>query len=77
MDKAAYFFNAKYNCVKNCINRYPLQAKQSAHNLLLFRPKEEGFIIQLQHKDILKTRATIQELKWECNYILTAYYFSP
>jgi hypothetical protein len=24
MAKAVRFFNAKYNCVKNCINKYPL-----------------------------------------------------
>ena len=43
--KAARFFNAKYDRVKNRINGRPPQTRQPAYNLLLSGPKEEGLVI--------------------------------
>ena len=77
MAKAARFFNAKYDRVKNRINGRPPQAGQSAYNLLLSGPEEEGLIIWLRRRDALGTRATVQELEWECNCILAARHLGP
>ena len=38
-------FSAKYNCVKNRVNRLPVQPRLLAHNLLLTPHKEEGLLI--------------------------------
>ena len=38
-------FHAKYNCVKNCVNRLPAQPGLPAYNLLLTLYKEKGLLI--------------------------------
>ena len=67
-------FYAKYNCVKNRINRLPVQPELPVYNLLLTPYEDKGLLIWLYCHDVLKTRATVQELKWECNCILKLRY---
>jgi|ERR1700722_11005050 len=67
---AACHFNAKYNHIKNRVNRLPVQPRLPAYNLLLTPHKEKGLLIWLHRHNALRTCATVQELEWECNYIL-------
>ena len=71
---AARYFNAKYNRVKNRVNGLPAQPGLPAYNLLLTLHEENGLLIWLHRRDALGTRATVQELKWECNCILKSRY---
>jgi len=71
---AACYFHAKYDCVKNCVNGLLAQPGLPAHNLLLILHKEKGLLIWLHRRDALGTRATVRELKWECNCILKSRY---
>ena len=73
---AARHFYAKYNRVKNRVNRLPTQPGLPAYNLLLTLHEEKGLLIWLHRRDALGTRVTVQELKWECNYILRSRYTS-
>ena len=41
----ARHFYAKYDCVKNRVNRLPVQPRLLAYNLLLTPHKEEGLLI--------------------------------
>jgi hypothetical protein len=67
---AARHFCAKYDRVKNRVNGLPAQPGLPAHNLLLTPHEEKGLLIWLHRRDALGTRATVQELEWECNCIL-------
>ena len=42
---AARYFNAKYDRVKNRVNRLPAQPRLLAYNLLLTPHKEKGLLI--------------------------------
>jgi hypothetical protein len=69
---AARHFGTRYDCVKNRINGCVSYSNRQPTNLLLSTVEEEGFLIWLQHWDVLGTHATIQELEWECNCILAS-----
>ena len=73
---AARYFYTKYDRVKNRVNRLPAQPRLLAYNLLPTPYKEKGLLIWLHRHNVLRTRATVQELKWECNYILKSRYTS-
>ena len=74
---AARHFHAKYDRVKNRVNGLPAQPGLPAHNLLLTPHEEKGLLIWLHRRDALGTRATVQELKWECNCILKLRHTGP
>ena len=42
---AVCHFYAKYNCVKNCVNRLPAQPRLPAYNLLFTPHEEKGLLI--------------------------------
>ena len=74
---AARHFYAKYDRVKNRVNGLPAQPGLPAHNLLLTPHEEKGLLIWLHRRDALGTRATVQELEWECNCILKSRHTGP
>ena len=74
---AVRHFCAKYNRVKNRVNGLPVQPRLPAYNLLLTPHEEKGLLIWLHRCNTLGTRATVQELKWECNCILRSHYTGP
>ncbi len=74
---AARHFHAKYDRVKNRVNGLPAQPGLPAYNLLLTLYEEKGLLIWLHCRDALGTCATVQELKWEYNYILKLRHTGP
>jgi len=56
---AARYFCAKYNRVKNRVNRLPAQPGLPAYNLLLTPYKEKGLLIWLYRCDALGTHITV------------------
>jgi hypothetical protein len=69
---AVRHFGACYDRVKNRVNGCVSRSNRPPTNLLLSTVEEEGLLIWLRRWDALGTRATIQELEWECNCILAS-----
>lgn len=69
---ATRHFGAHYERVKNRVNGRVSRTNRQQTDLILSTVEEEGLLIWLRRRDVLGTRATIQELEWECNCILAS-----